>query len=88
MPEIKLLLSPEDLVLYNQARSNFRSSSFKLSTEEKMDTMMKIIALEKAYDDEMEDDFLEEIGWYDIDCHEPDSRFQQFLDEEDDADEL
>lgn len=83
MPEISFLIDELNYELLKKARASFsRRAIHNLSEAEVIAAFSKILAIEDAYDDEMDRDLKEEIGWYDEDCHEPGSRFQKFLEEE------
>lgn len=84
MPDIEFSIGEHNYALYKQAKSDFNSKALPtLSDEEIIAAFLKILAIQEADDAETERELKEEIGWYDEDCHEPGSRFQNFLEEDD-----
>lgn len=84
MATIQFSIGDYNYALYQQAKSNFNSRvSNVLSDAAIIEVFSKMLAIEEADDAETERELKEEIGWYDEDCHEPGSTFQNFLEEDD-----
>lgn len=82
MDEIKFLISAKNYGLFQRAKRNVNPYvSSSMSNEEILQVFTKMLEIEIRDDCEDEKDWLEEAGWYDMDCGEPGSRFQNFLED-------